>query len=69
MRKTQSPAVGSSESREGRGRVLARVLAEELENVLAAAATTEGLTTVATYPDGGRKDITNWTYDNDGFDY
>ena len=48
-----------------KSRVLARVLAEELEGV-SAALVTEGLTTQATFPDGGRKDITNWTYDNDG---
>jgi hypothetical protein len=68
MRKSQPLAVGSPESTEPKGRVLARVLAEELENVLAAV-TTEGLTTQATFPAGGRKDITNWTYDNDGLEY
>jgi hypothetical protein len=68
MRKSHFLAVDNEEITEPRGRVLARVLAEELENVVAGVQT-EGLTTVATFPDGGRKDITNWSYDNDGIGY
>ena len=68
MRKSQFGAVGSPECCEPKGRVLARVLAEELENVLGGEVE-EGLTTQATFPAGGRKDITNWTYDNDGLEY
>jgi hypothetical protein len=69
MRKSQFLPVDSPEIASSKGRVLARVLAEELGNVVVGGGA--GPTTVATDPGhpGGNKDITNWTYDNDGFEY
>jgi hypothetical protein len=68
MKRNAMPAAPGSTGSSSQRRVLARVLAEELANVRVCGA---GLTSVVTEPpvDGGRKDITNLTGDNDGNEY
>ena len=66
MKKNRAATLNTGQS--APRRVLARVLAEELSNVRG---TEAGPTSVVTEPDvpGGRKDITNWSGDNDGSEY
>jgi hypothetical protein len=68
MKKTPMPNGVDHASPSPKGRILARILAEELANVRVSGA---GLTTVATDPQrpGGNKDITNLAGDNDGIEY
>jgi hypothetical protein len=68
MKKTSMPNGVGQANPSPKGRILARILAEELANVKVSGA---GLTTVATDPQkpGGNKDITNLSGDNDGIEY
>jgi len=67
MKKTPMPNGVDHDNPSPKGRILARILAEELETVRVSG----GLTCSVSEPQepGGRRDITNLAGDNDGNEY